>query len=598
MRLPLGVLERLVGSFCGFSWFIALLFLRITPCEVSAQGLASRLVPRESTELIHLPIRTLQARSPADNTTFGAGLADVSLTTDRQSYYAIIQAGSLNFRVALDTGSADLWLVSDNCTTTTCKAVPRYPLDHQSQTFSSVNDNATVFKAQYADGTFASGFVAKETIQLANISLANQVFGIITDSNVSLTDQTSGIMGLGFPRLSSISNNVANSSSFFATLASEGLLEYPLFAVSLKRNDTGSLTLGAVDSSVVTNATFIWWNKVAQFSPFGTESNVSSYLQWAIPITGLVINGTQLSPIPTYASVGQTHSLALFDIGSPGIYGPFQDVSRIFAKIDGSRLVDQNGIWAIPCDTATSMSFTFGGRNYTLLPGDYIIGEAAGNPNLCLSWPMALPPSSDGIDWQMGAAFLRTVYSIFSFGIDGKEPPLIGLYPVSQSQPNDTTSAHSASTSGTATTTTSTSTSQTPADAISSFISANSETISTTLPNFVLSTPTFTTPPYALNTSVPASVGAIVSNGLANSTYSALFGQKTTLGNVSALPVITPEPTAVTVVVTDGAGSVSTTVSVRSMAPVVLGLPSSGAALRVPGILSMIALLFHFMVEM
>jgi len=34
---------------------------------------------------------------------------------------------------------------------------------------------------------------------------------------------------------------------------------------------------------------------------------------------------------------------------------------------------------------------------------DYIIGPASGNPNLCLSWPMALPPNSDGVDWQMGS---------------------------------------------------------------------------------------------------------------------------------------------------------------------------------------------------
>ncbi|KAF8910641.1 aspartic peptidase domain-containing protein [Gymnopilus junonius] len=568
MRLPLGVLERLVGSFYGFSWFIALLFLRIVPLEVSAQGLSGRLVPRGSSDPINLPIRSLQARSLADNTTFGAGLADVSLTSDRQSYFTVIQAGNLNFRVNLDTASADLWLVSNNCSTNTCKAVPRYPLDHQSPTFGAVNNNATAFQAHYADGTFASGFVATETLQLANLTLANQELGVVTSSNVSLTDQSSGIMGLGFPRLSSIPSNATNSSSFFATLASRGLLEYPIFALSLTRNDTGTLSLGAIDSSVVSNASLIGWNKVAEFSPFGAESNVSSYLQWAIQLSAIAVNGTQLLPIPTYPSSGQTRSLALFDVGSPGVYGPFQDVSRIFAQVDGARLVDENGIWAIPCDTTTPLSFTFGLRNYTLLPTDYIIGEAAGDPNLCLSWPMALPPSSDGIDWQIGTAFLRTVYSIFSFGIDGKEPPLIGLYPL----------FHQNSTNVTAIT-------QTP-DIISSFLSANSEIIPTTLPNFVLSTPTFTTPPYALNTSVPASVGAIVSTGLANSTYSALFGQKTTLANVSVLPVITPQPSAVTVVVTNSAGSVSTTVSVRTMAPLVLGLPSAGLSHRAPSYLS------------
>ena len=54
--------------------------------------------------------------------------------------------------------------------------------------------------------------------------------------------------------------------------------------------------------------------------------------------------------------------------------------------------------------------------NYTLLPSDYLIGPTAGEPELCLTWPKASPPSSDGIDWQMGAAFLRTVYTVFRCG--------------------------------------------------------------------------------------------------------------------------------------------------------------------------------------
>ena len=31
-----------------------------------------------------------------------------------------------------------------------------------------------------------------------------------------------------------------------------------------------------------------------------------------------------------------------------------------------------------------------------------MIGPASGDLNLCLSWPIATPPSPDGIDWQIG----------------------------------------------------------------------------------------------------------------------------------------------------------------------------------------------------
>ena len=63
------------------------------------------------------------------------------------------------------------------------------------------------------DVVVASGFVARETIELSNLTLANQVFALVNNSNVTLTDMSSGIMGLGFPRLSSISTSVPNGLS-------------------------------------------------------------------------------------------------------------------------------------------------------------------------------------------------------------------------------------------------------------------------------------------------------------------------------------------------------------------------------------------------
>ncbi len=67
------------------------------------------------------------------------------------------------------------------------------------------------------------------------------------------------------------------------------LLEYPLFALSLTKNSSGTLTLGAVDGSVVKDPALITWIQVAEFPPFGEESRDSSYLEWAVPITGFTV---------------------------------------------------------------------------------------------------------------------------------------------------------------------------------------------------------------------------------------------------------------------------------------------------------------------
>ncbi|KAI0649100.1 acid protease [Trametes meyenii] len=485
---------------------------------------------------------------PANNST----IVPVALSSDRQTYYALAGVGNVSLRLALDTASADLWLVSSDCTSSACN-VPKYPLAFQSPTFVSVNSNATAFNVSYADNTGAQGFIARESVSLANLTVASQAFGLATSSNVKFRDQVSGVLGLGFPRLSSIASKAANATPFFATMAQNGQLDYPLFGVSLTRDSSGTLAFGAIDGSVVTNRSLIEWNEVVPFAPFAAESNRSTYLQWAVALNSISVNGTVVTPQPTYPIQTLNSSLALIDIGTAGIYGPYQDVSRIFSLISGARLVDDGvGQWVVPCDTEETISLNFGGSDFVMQPTDYLIGPASGNPNLCLSWPRALPPSSDGIDWQLGSPFLRTVYSIFSFGINTKEAPMIGFYPV-----NNATAPIE------------------PYASVSAFLASYSATVATTLPNFPLATPAPTTPAYAFNASVPASAGALVRSGLATSTYAPLLASRHP--NATALPAITPSPTVATFILTDTSGRTLTSVSTASQASVTLGVPAGWA---------------------
>lgn len=69
------------------------------------------------------------------------------------SYFTLMTAGNITFRVALDTASADFWLVSSACSSSQCRAVPAYPLTYHSPSFGIINDNATVFNLSFADGS-------------------------------------------------------------------------------------------------------------------------------------------------------------------------------------------------------------------------------------------------------------------------------------------------------------------------------------------------------------------------------------------------------------------------------------------------------------
>ena len=116
---------------------------------------------------------------------------------------------------------------------------------------------------------------------------------------------------------------------------------------------------------------------------------------------------------------------------------------------------------------------------------------------------------------------------------------------------------------------------------VSSFFSANTATIATTLPNSLLSPPSYTTPPYALNTSVSVEPGEIVQSELGTSTYSPMIGTRAT-PRPTAVPLVTLSPNVVTLIVTNN-GGVSTTVSTAEDNEETLGVPygwSSGSAGR------------------
>lgn len=106
---------------------------------------------------------------------------------------------------------------------------------------------------------------------------------------------------------------------------------------------------------------------------------------------------------------------------------------------------------------------------------------------------------------------------------------------------------------------------------MSAFFASESATVATTLPNFVLATPSYTTPAYAFNTSVTAKLGEVVSSELATSTYKPAFnGLK-----ASALPLVSVTPGGQTFIVTQSGETLTQTSNVPS-STLPLGVPYDG----------------------
>lgn len=116
------------------------------------------------------------------------------------------------YPLQLDLASSDILLASTLCGSHCPRSLgttsnPYYDVSKTSAGFESINSNQTMWITSYADGTVASGFLAREIITLGDSVVRGQVFGMINATNLTLSNQkSSGILGLGFPRLSTLTH--------------------------------------------------------------------------------------------------------------------------------------------------------------------------------------------------------------------------------------------------------------------------------------------------------------------------------------------------------------------------------------------------------
>ena len=96
-----------------------------------------------------------------------------------------------------DTGSSDLWVLSDACKSNCSSSkVPLYPIS----TFKDTGLDVHLLYGDSFTGTHAKGPIGKDTVGVAGLTLPDQYFAAISDTNTSILQTGSaGIFGLGFP---------------------------------------------------------------------------------------------------------------------------------------------------------------------------------------------------------------------------------------------------------------------------------------------------------------------------------------------------------------------------------------------------------------
>lgn len=294
-------------------------------------------------------------------------------------YYGQITIGTpgVTFNVMFDTGSANLWVPSYNCTSYACLTHNQYN-PSASTTFVPNGSNITL---KYGTGGM-TGYLAMDSVTVNNLVILNQTFGVAVSELDDHFDDVAfdGILGMGFANLAT-----DNVNPPFYNMYAEGLISQPVFSFYLTIDGTsnvgGELILGGSDSSFyVGNMTYV-------------SISVDDY--WQFDMAEATLNGVTLC----------RNCKAIADTGTSLIMAPIDAYTKLFGilGINPDATVDCSTVQFMPV-----LKFVIGGTVFGIPPSNYV---------LFLDDGCQVGIQTMGTDfWILGDIFLGQYYTEFDLG--------------------------------------------------------------------------------------------------------------------------------------------------------------------------------------
>ncbi|KIM43824.1 hypothetical protein M413DRAFT_443706 [Hebeloma cylindrosporum] len=449
----------------GFS--AVLQVLALPSQELDLDEIARRYTKRTPGGL-HLPIvpraaRTLKRRGVSAAIGLGDFL-DVA-------YTVLMKIGGITTPLVLDTGSSDLWVMSDACRQG-CSGVPVYP----QSTFRSSGVDVQMLYGDSSTGTYAAGMIGEDAVDLAGMTQQNHYFAAINSTNTSVIEiGAAGIFGLGFPINSVVWNNLffqnisspnqrreeANlehknikMGSAFPNLHHFRRAKFPslprLFGEPSKHRArqtqtktsallysvfesyatlapflprlvaTSALSLPMFSVSLQRDSIDIGGNpgmlSIGMYSydeggmPAPPDSPKEIYpITWEIMLDGVYLDGAKLPPSSLSSSTIELS--ALVDTGNSLLRGPSDVVELIYSRLG------TDGIF--PCSEPHSLAFEIGGKMFPVDPRDFASQAFPDNVQRCNANLVSTDAPRVGgyqFGWSLGVPFLKSVLSSYYFG--------------------------------------------------------------------------------------------------------------------------------------------------------------------------------------
>ncbi|KIP07605.1 hypothetical protein PHLGIDRAFT_511640 [Phlebiopsis gigantea 11061_1 CR5-6] len=289
-----------------------------------------------------------------------------------------------SFLIDFDTGSADLWVPSSACTSSTCSSKSKY----QASSSSTSEEESGTFSIQYGDGSTVSGPIYTDTVTVAGLTATKQTFSPVTTLSSSFAgDPIDGILGLAFPAISNL-----NASPFFNTLIAQGKVSAGVFGFNLASSGS-TLFFGGTDTSKYVGS--IEYHAIDASTGFWQATGAKSVVGSKSPNTGFE---------------------TIIDSGTTIIYGPPAAVRTLYASISGSKVYDSsNGYYSYPCASPPTVGFSWGGKTWAISSANFNLGQTSSGSASCVG---AIAGSNLGLGdnvWLLGDSFMKNVYTVFSF---------------------------------------------------------------------------------------------------------------------------------------------------------------------------------------
>ncbi|KAH9947685.1 aspartic peptidase domain-containing protein [Amylocystis lapponica] len=331
-------------------------------------------------------------------------------------YSATVYVQGQPFQVQIDTGSSDLWLNTQNTT------------------FTGLTDTGYNTTIGYVDGTSATGPIMLANVSLGEFTVSGQAFINAPGSNASEVGVDTGLLGVGPPSssvvLQQLENSTYNGLNFLDNVFGYYPNESNFISFLLSRSDYG-ITEGGVMTigELVENYTQITSTPKLQV--------VVDY-GWFTFMDGIYVNsqfftGNSLGVEGLLAIPDANQTVILLDTGTSLATAPPFYVDAMYANIPGANFSDDLQSYYLPCDSKINISMLIGGNEYPMNPIDAITVSTDVDNNTVCYGTFSNTPEDAGVDFILGDAFMRNVYTLLDFGswvFSGKGDPFIQILSV------------------------------------------------------------------------------------------------------------------------------------------------------------------------